>query len=197
MGRRKGELTAAAIDRGWPHQAAVPADECRGSHGRFIDAFCLAPSVCERHHSVFHEDKWWIVYCFADVEHTKKFRMRFGGERFIPKDRGRGGTRTFAEHLYCRDVRTVHSQLHVGAEGPRNRHVSGVLLLPETGLWKLREEKRQPVLAVNPWAERQLPDALRRLRRFEADNGRWVLSEGERFANVVGLPDPWPPSENG
>jgi hypothetical protein len=84
-----------------------------------------------------------------------------------------------------------------GPKGPRNRHVSGVLLLPESGLWKLREEKWQPVLAVNPWAERQLPDALRKLRRFEADNGRWVFHEGERFANVVGLPDPWPPAENG
>jgi hypothetical protein len=56
MGRRKGELTAAAIDRGWPHQVAVPATECRGSLGRFMDAFCLDLSVCERHYSVFHED---------------------------------------------------------------------------------------------------------------------------------------------
>ena len=90
MVRRKGELTAAAIDRGWPHQVAVPADECRGSPGRFMDAFCLDLSVCERDHSVFHEDKWWIVYCFADPVHAEKFRVRFGGERFDPKDRGRG-----------------------------------------------------------------------------------------------------------
>ena len=92
VGRRKGELTAAAIDRGWPHQVAVLATECRGSHGRFIDACCLDLSVCERHHSVFHEDKWWIVYCFADPEHAEKFRVRFGGERFDPKDRGRGAS---------------------------------------------------------------------------------------------------------
>ena len=56
MGRRKGELTAAAIDRGWPHLVAVPATDCKGSHGRFMDAFCLDLSVCERHHSVFHEE---------------------------------------------------------------------------------------------------------------------------------------------
>ena len=87
MGRRKSELTAAAIDRIWPHQAAVPAT---GSHGRFMDVFCLYLSVCERHHSVVQEDKWWIVYCFADAEHAEKFRMRFGGEQFDPKDRGRG-----------------------------------------------------------------------------------------------------------
>jgi len=90
MGRRKGELAAAAIDRGWSHQVAVPATDCRGSHGRFMDAFCLDISVCGRHHSVFRDDKWWIVYCFADAEHAEKFRMRFGGERFRPKVSGRG-----------------------------------------------------------------------------------------------------------
>src|SRR5258707_1001420 len=76
--------------RRWPNQVAVPATECRGSLGRFMDAFCLDLSVCERHYSVFHEDKWWIVYRFADPEHAEKFRIRFGGERFNPKDRGRG-----------------------------------------------------------------------------------------------------------
>jgi hypothetical protein len=55
-----------------------------------VDAFCLDLSMCERHQSVFHEDKWWIVYCFADAEHAEKFSKRFGGERFDPKDRGRG-----------------------------------------------------------------------------------------------------------
>jgi ribosomal L7/L12-like protein len=84
-----------------------------------------------------------------------------------------------------------------GPKGPRNRHVSGVLLLPGTGLWRLREEKWQPVLAVNPWAEHQLPDALRTIRRLEADNGRWAFREGELFPNVLGLPDPWPPAEAG
>jgi hypothetical protein len=29
MGRRKGELTAAGIDQGWPYQVIVRATECR------------------------------------------------------------------------------------------------------------------------------------------------------------------------
>jgi hypothetical protein len=49
-------------------------------------------SVCDRHHSVFYEDKWWLAYCFAEAEHAEKFRVRFGGERFDPKDRGRGSS---------------------------------------------------------------------------------------------------------
>ena len=54
-----------------------------------IGAFCLDLSVCERHHN---EDKWWIVYCFAEAEHAERFRVRFGGERFDPKDGGRGAS---------------------------------------------------------------------------------------------------------
>jgi hypothetical protein len=75
-----------------------------------------------------------------------------------------------------------------GPKGPRNRHVSGVLLLPDLGLWKLRERKRQPMLAVNPWAERPLPEALRMIGRLEAEDSRWVFREGKLFADVIGLP---------
>jgi hypothetical protein len=82
-----------------------------------------------------------------------------------------------------------------GPNGPRNKHVSGVLLLPQTELWKLRDERWQPVLAINPWADRPLPDALRAINRFEADNGHWVFREGKRLADIVQLANPWPPSE--
>ena len=108
MGRRKGEPTAAGIDRGWPHQVVVPATECTGSHGRFMEAFCLDLCV-ERHHSVFHEDKRWIVYCFADPEHAEKFRVRFAANGSIRKieaaaPAGRGGTRMDAERLLSFDA---------------------------------------------------------------------------------------------
>jgi hypothetical protein len=82
-----------------------------------------------------------------------------------------------------------------GPDGPRNQDVSGILLLPEIGLWKLREQKWQPVLAVNPWAKRPLPDGLRAVGRYEADDGRWIFREGKLFADIIGLPDPWPPLE--
>jgi hypothetical protein len=84
-----------------------------------------------------------------------------------------------------------------GPDGPRNRHVSGILLLPDTELWKLRDERGQPVLAVNPWAEEPLPDALRTMSRFESGDGHWVFKGGKGFADLVGIPDPWPPKEPG
>ena len=115
MGRRKGEPTAAGIDRGWPHQVVVPATECTGSHGRFMEAFS-STCVCERHHSVFHEDKWWIVYCFADPEHAEKFRVRFAANGSIRKieaaaPAGRGGTRMDAERLLSFEADASAAQL--------------------------------------------------------------------------------------
>ncbi|WP_247531355.1 hypothetical protein [Bradyrhizobium sp. 162] len=82
-----------------------------------------------------------------------------------------------------------------GPNGPRNTHVSAVLLLPETGLSKLREEKWQPVLAVHPWADHPLPDELREINRFEADDDKWMFRDGKRFADIVSLPDPCSPKE--
>jgi hypothetical protein len=51
---------------------------------------------------VFHEDKWRIVYCFADPKHAEKFRKRFGGAGFNPKARGRGSSwaRIYLEHFW-------------------------------------------------------------------------------------------------
>jgi hypothetical protein len=82
-----------------------------------------------------------------------------------------------------------------GSAGARNRDVSAVLLLPQTGLWKLREDKWQPVLAINPWARFHLPEQLRALSRFDAVNDLWVFHDGTKFADILDMPDPWPPVE--
>jgi len=39
---------------------------------------------------VRRDDVTYSVFCFADVAHAELFCERFGGERFDPKDRGRG-----------------------------------------------------------------------------------------------------------
>jgi len=36
MTRRKGELSAAGIDRGWPHQVALPADQVTGANYNIV-----------------------------------------------------------------------------------------------------------------------------------------------------------------
>jgi hypothetical protein len=91
---RKGELSLAGIDRGWPHQVALPATTALNGGHKAIQEFCVALSLCNRGHSVFHEYLWWNVYCFADPIDAEKFMRQFGGEKFDPGQReatGRGG----------------------------------------------------------------------------------------------------------
>jgi hypothetical protein len=88
--RRKGELSAAGIDRGWPHQVALPADQVTGAKFDIVHGFCKGLSLCERGHCVRRDNVGYVVFCFADPAHAELFRARFNGERFDPKDRGRG-----------------------------------------------------------------------------------------------------------
>jgi hypothetical protein len=68
-----------------------------------------------------------------------------------------------------------------GPNGPRNQHVSGVLLLPETGLWKLRE-------AVSaPWRAKPRRSARPQERQLH----EWRLDRrGDRRAAVAAVAGP-------
>jgi hypothetical protein len=87
---RKGELSPAGIDRGWPYQVALPAAASLNDGYKAMHKFCEDLSLCSRGHAIFHGGEWFNVYCFAEQEHAAKFMQRFGGEKFDPKQRGKG-----------------------------------------------------------------------------------------------------------
>jgi hypothetical protein len=87
---RKGELSSAAIDRGWPHQVALPESASLGDGYKAIHDFCKDLSLCSRGHSVVRNNEWFNVYCFSDSADADKFMSQFGGEKFDPAQRGRG-----------------------------------------------------------------------------------------------------------
>ena len=88
MVHRKGELTKAGIDRGWPHQVALPAEGLVGTKTiTIIDRFCKGLSICPRHHTYWQHDKEFIVYCFAEKLDADYFRTYFGGEPMTPETR--------------------------------------------------------------------------------------------------------------
>ena len=89
MIRRKGELSPATIDQGWPFQIALPASASQNGGYAAIHAFCKDLTLCPRGHSVFRNE-WFNIYCFAEREHAEQFMARFGGQPFDPRDRGRG-----------------------------------------------------------------------------------------------------------
>src|SRR5271154_6598776 len=86
--RREGELSAAAIDHGWPHQVVLPARLCERDGYNDIHEFCRDLTLCSRGHALFHEGQWFHVYCFKEPVDAQKFMERFGGEKFNPIERG-------------------------------------------------------------------------------------------------------------
>jgi hypothetical protein len=66
MTYRKGELSTAGIDRGWPHQVALPASQVTGANYNIVHGFCRKLSLCERGHSVQRDGIGYVVFCFAD-----------------------------------------------------------------------------------------------------------------------------------
>jgi hypothetical protein len=64
--RRKGEMSPAGIDRGWPQQIALSARLCERGGYNEIHEFCKDLSLCNRGHAVF--DKEWfqrVLLCEA------------------------------------------------------------------------------------------------------------------------------------
>ena len=50
--RRKGELSSAAIDHGWPHQVVLPARLCERDGYNEIHEFCRDLTLCSRGHAL-------------------------------------------------------------------------------------------------------------------------------------------------
>jgi hypothetical protein len=98
--------------------------------------------------------------------------------------------------MIARDERQHNG--HWGVMGnPRHTNVSGVLLLPRPHLWNLRDERWQPLVVRNPWATHPLPDGFFPLPNFNiTGEGVITVSDGQKLADILGLPAEWPPEDD-
>jgi hypothetical protein len=80
-----GELNKTAIDRGWPHQVALPAARCTGGNYVTTRLFCEGLSLCDRGHSFYRDTADFDVFCFAKREDAERFRELFGGAFLDPE----------------------------------------------------------------------------------------------------------------
>jgi hypothetical protein len=80
---------------------------------------------------------------------------------------------------------------------PRNANVSAVVLIPEPNLWKLRDERWQPLIAYNPFATNPLPRGILPLPGYAyvEETNVFGQSEGTILADILQLPDEWPPAD--
>jgi hypothetical protein len=69
---------------------ALAASVSEGSGYKIVHDFCQDLSLCPRGHRVYHDGQWFNVYCFAEAADAEKFMARFGGEKFDPRQRGKG-----------------------------------------------------------------------------------------------------------
>ena len=46
--------------------------------------------IVPRGHRVYHDGRWFNIYCFAVAADAEKFMARFGGEKLDPAQRGKG-----------------------------------------------------------------------------------------------------------
>lgn len=89
MSRRKGELSPAGVDRGWPFQVAVPESKMRTRPFSEWQQSKDRLNACLRGHTVRYEDEHWYVVCFAELEAARSFKAEWDGVNFDPVDRGK------------------------------------------------------------------------------------------------------------
>lgn len=105
MSRRKCELTYRQVDRLYPYQVALPAEQTRRrAYDEALD-FCKSLSLAPRSLGVFHDGVEYNIWAFADPSHAEAFKARFGGIDFNPADRGKGRN----SHLWNRQSPVAQS----------------------------------------------------------------------------------------
>jgi hypothetical protein len=79
--RARGAVSPRRLEREWPHQVAIRADQLLGERYHVVHEFCRCLSVAPRGLSFRRGDIDYVVFCFAQLAHANLFRARFKGER--------------------------------------------------------------------------------------------------------------------
>jgi hypothetical protein len=77
-----------------------------------------------------------------------------------------------------------------GQSGPVFTRVSAAWLVHSVNLWNVAT--RKTTLYFNPWATKALPAGLTALRHARVENEKLRWSDGQTFAEILGLPGGWP-----
>ena len=104
--------------------------------------------------------------------------------------------RTFADGAIETEDKRRNNGYWGRPESPQHPNVSAAILLPRPHLWDLRQDRWQPLIMRHPWATHPLPDNVLPLPGWRLNEaGEFASVEGTRLADILGLPDPWPPED--
>ena len=82
MIRTDGQSSRLVLRRENPHQVLVLADSVRGRTFNRVLAFHDQANVRIKNCTVRKDDKWYLLYCFAERNNATAFHLAFGGELF-------------------------------------------------------------------------------------------------------------------
>jgi hypothetical protein len=80
MTRARGQISRTLLNREYPHQVLVRADNVAGKTLDKVADFHVKLGIGTKSRSIRKDDVWYSLYCFADREHAKLFQVLFGGE---------------------------------------------------------------------------------------------------------------------
>ena len=84
MTRARGQPSRTLLDCEYPHQVLVPSESVGGKMlEEEVDTFHAKLGIPTKRRSIRKKDAWYSLYCFADPDHAKLFRVMFGGEALI------------------------------------------------------------------------------------------------------------------
>lgn len=95
------------------------------------------------------------------------------------------------EKVVGKEFKRKPNGLWYGPEGPRNRRVSGVIIVINLYPWNLA--KVTPILWHNPWAKRPFQSKLWKLPQYIPDENNTLKEiKGQEPWELLGLPPNWP-----
>jgi hypothetical protein len=80
MTRARGQPPRTLLDRKYPHQILVLAENVHGKTLDKVSDFHAKLGITRKSRSERKDDACYSLYCFADREHAKLFQAMFGGE---------------------------------------------------------------------------------------------------------------------
>lgn len=79
MTRARGQSTRSLLKCEYPHQVFVLSDSIRGKTLEKVIVFHAQRDIPMKTRSARQGDRWYTLYCFADLQHAFEFRAAFGG----------------------------------------------------------------------------------------------------------------------
>jgi hypothetical protein len=88
MTRARGPLSRTLVNREYPHQVLVRAENVGGKMLDKVTDFHVKLGIPTKSRSIRKDDACYSLYCFADRKHAELFRVMFGGEVIQVKSKG-------------------------------------------------------------------------------------------------------------